>query len=282
MSLQERLLHYKDAIPQIRLNVKGRTAELVNPLIRLFSNSPTASKKIIDSLSTFMQERNERMKDSFEAKLRESIQSLIDMRLNRINSTGTLDATTEEDRTLGVYTFTNESIKNQLITDSDAKEDPEKKGSYYSPGLGIGFNQSKITTILKSKFKAKLPITKRIGNKSYRCVEFNQEYLNRLKASYTVEKEIKILNGENVTPVTPVTPPGHIADQNDLKNEEQSSPNEREDSKDVVTNQGKKGGRILPQTITAVTTVTCDKCGDNLDLDPFYVKIHLERCDGTT
>jgi hypothetical protein len=191
-----RLIHWNDPIPQIRLNVKGRTAELVKPLIRLFSNSPIARKKIIESLSTFMQERNERMKDSFEAKLIESIQSLINARAERI-----LDPTTD-DKELGPYTFTNESIRNQLITDTDAKEDPQKKGSYYSHSLGMAFNQSKITRVMKSKFKAKLG-SKRVGEKSYRCIEFNQYYLTRLKESYTVEEDIQII--ESVTPVTPVT-----------------------------------------------------------------------------
>jgi hypothetical protein len=37
-----RLLHYKDSIPMVKLNVKGRTNELTKPYIRLFQSSPIA------------------------------------------------------------------------------------------------------------------------------------------------------------------------------------------------------------------------------------------------
>ena len=67
-----RLIHHKDVIPMVDLNVKGRTAELTSPLIRLFQNAPLARKKMFDSLSEFMKERNQNMLNSFEAKLRES------------------------------------------------------------------------------------------------------------------------------------------------------------------------------------------------------------------
>ena len=59
----------------IDLNVKGRTAELTSPLIRLFQNSPVAKQKLLDSLSEFMKERKQNMLNSFESKLRRSIQT---------------------------------------------------------------------------------------------------------------------------------------------------------------------------------------------------------------
>jgi hypothetical protein len=193
-----RLLHYKDPILNVKLNVKGRTAELVSPLIRLFQNSPIARARLLDSLTKFIKERNESMLDSFEAKLRKSIQYLIDARLARSGQP------TDEDRELGPFTLTNESIKDKFVSDTEAREDPEKKGMYYSPEVGV-FSQAKITSILKSKFKARVGIVKRIGEKTHRCAEFNQDYLNRMKASYEVPEKIEV-----VTPVTPVTPFGSI------------------------------------------------------------------------
>ena len=178
-----RLWHWKDTIPMIKLNVKGRTAELTSPLIRLFQNAPVAREKILDSLSEFMKERNQNMLNSFDPKLRESIQILIDLRLDRINQVDTLDSPTQEDSQLGPYTFTNESIKEQLVRHSEAEPDTEKKSLYYSAEIGA-FGQAKITTVLKSKFKAKVGVVKRINDKTYRCVEFKEAYLNRLKASY--------------------------------------------------------------------------------------------------
>ena len=273
-----RLIHHKDVIPMVDLNVKGRTAELIKPLVRLFQNSKIPKHKILDSLSEFMKERNQNMLNSFEAKLRESIQILIDLRLGRKKD----KKPTEEDTQLGPYTFTNESIKDMLVSHSEAEGDTEKKGLYYSAEIGP-FGQAKITTVLKSKFKAKLPIIKKIKNKTYRCVEFNPAYLNRLKSSYEVEDKIKILSKkEKVTPVTPVTPldgysPNKFNDfehQNEPKNEE-------------------KEGQYSSRGVTTVTTVTepepkpkprpqatCPKCG--ITDDAFNMRIHIANCEGTT
>lgn len=250
-----RLIHRNDPIPQIRLNVKGREAELVKPLIRLFRNSPEAREKIIGSLSMFIQERNESRNDSFESKLLGSIQSLIGARKSR---KGENQNQIEEDKTLGDYTFTNECIRNKLIVDTEAEEDPEKKGMYYSPLVG-SFGQAKITSVLKSKFKPKLPISKKIGDKTYRCVEFNQDYLNRLKGSYTTEKWIRILD-KSVTPVTPVTAFGGFdADNLSVKSS---------------VNEAKKETDNPPIGVTAVTAVTCQTCGETLDSDRYYAKLH--------
>ena len=79
-----RLLHYKDPILNVKLNVKGRSAELTNPLIRLFRNSPLALKRILETLSKFIEERNESKKGTFESKLYEVVSSLINERIERV------------------------------------------------------------------------------------------------------------------------------------------------------------------------------------------------------
>jgi hypothetical protein len=278
-----RLIRHKDIIPMVDLNVKGRTAELTSPLIRLFQDAPLAREKMFDSLSEFMKERNQNMLNSFEAKLRESVQTLIDLRLGRINQVGKLDPPTEEDTQLGPYTFTNESIKDKLVSHSEAEEDTEKgkKGLYYSAEIGA-FGQAKITTVLKSKFKAKVGIIKKINNKTHRCVEFKQAYLNRLKTSYEVEDKIRIVSKEKkekVTPVTLVTPLDELS-HNNLNDFERE--NERKNEE--------KEGEYSSRGVTTVTTVTeeetkqkprqkatCPKCG--YTDDAFYMKNH--HCEGT-
>ena len=275
-----RLIHHKDIIPMVDLNVKGRTAELTSPLIRLFQNAPLAREKMFDSLSEFMKERNQNMLNSFEAKLRESVQTLIDLRLGRINHVGKLDPPTEEDTQLGPYIFTNESIKDELVRHSEANEDTEKKSLYYSAEIGP-FGQAKITTVLKSKFKAKLPIVKKIKNKTYRCVEFNPVYLNRLKSSYEVEDKIRMVSRgvkEKVTPVTPVTPVQQVSSNNFNDFERESEPKNEE-----------KGREYSSRGVTTVTTVTeletkkkprpqatCPKCGEKSS-SPYWFKHH--HCD---
>ena len=100
-----RLLHFKDRILNVKLNVKGRTAELAKPLIRLFQDSPIAREKILDSLSMFIQERNESNVNSFEAKLYQSIESLIKERVER-----SLDPTDEDSilKPLSIYQSSNQ------------------------------------------------------------------------------------------------------------------------------------------------------------------------------
>ena len=177
-----RLLHHKDPIPFVELNVKGRTAELTNPLIRLFQNSPVALEKILDSLSMFTQERNESNVNSFESKLHQSIESLLNERM--------LEPPTN-DSVLKTYEFTNQAIKDKLIEITEAQPDPEKNNMYYSPEIGA-FSQTKITNILKSKFKVE-STRAYINGKTVRCVEFKKEYLDRIKATYNIPKKIEII-----------------------------------------------------------------------------------------
>ena len=87
---------------------------------------------MFDSLSEFMKERNQNMLNSFEAKLRESVQILIDLRLDRINQVGKLDPPTEEDTQLGPYIFTNESIKEHWSAIAKQKKTRRKK-DYTTP-----------------------------------------------------------------------------------------------------------------------------------------------------
>lgn len=284
-----RLLHYKDLIPMVKLNVKGRTNELTKPYIRLFQNSRVSKKKILDSLSEFMLERKQNMLDSFEAKLLESVQSLINLRLERKKE----KAGTNEDRELGPYTFTNESIKQRLIDDNEAEPDPDKKGVYYSTETGP-FGQAKITSILRSKFKAKFPKPKKIDGKTHRCVEFKESYLKRLKASYEVPDKIKIVESP-VTVVTPVTPSGGISDDSNVVAEGSNIQNDIEITKselkdydnsisrcEIEASKDKKKAPIVTGSVTSVTSVTkvkvpCSQCGELLEPGPFYQRIH--RCD---
>ena len=62
---------------------------------------------------------------------------------------------------------------------------------YYSPEIGA-FSQTKITNILKSKFKVE-STRAYINGKTVRCVEFKKEYLDRIKATYNIPKKIEII-----------------------------------------------------------------------------------------
>ncbi|HYA84001.1 MAG TPA: hypothetical protein VEH06_11215, partial [Candidatus Bathyarchaeia archaeon] len=78
-----RMLHYSDVIPDIKLNIIHRSAELTKPILRLFryqNNSPTTLEKIRLALSKFIERRNDLKRNSIESKLRDAINNLAEER----------------------------------------------------------------------------------------------------------------------------------------------------------------------------------------------------------
>lgn len=209
-----RLLHYNDPIPDVDLNVKNRTAELTKPLIKLFQNSPIALEKILDSLSKFMIERNEIKKNSFESKLYEVIDELKKEREQRFKE----GKETDEDKALREYdtAFTNPALLEKTIDVMDCKV-TETPNVYWSSEVSCKISQTKITSVSKSKFKAK-PFAKKLPDrdnpdkdKTVRCLEYEEKYLNRIKSTYEMPDKIEIITeSEKVTPVTPITLPTDI------------------------------------------------------------------------
>jgi hypothetical protein len=256
-----RLLHHKDPIPNLKLNVKNRTAELTKPLIRLFNNSPLTKQRILDDLSKFINERNENKKNSFEAKLYNVITQLIEDRKELIKK-GTLDET--ELKVLGTHIFSNEIIRDTCKSEMDGRTIEGKDTAFYSPEFGT-ISQKKITSILKSKFKVDPPKLYRIGNEVLRCVEFKQNVLDRIKSYYDTPDEIRVVD-EVVTDATNVTDSGGIDKgqtnnsepktstnlENTLVNEDKNTINSISSNEN---NQQKEEG-ILPESVTDVTSVT--------------------------
>ena len=237
-----RLLHHDDAILDVDLNVRNRTAELTKPLIRLFQNSPFALQKILDSLTKFMTERNEIKKDSFESKFYEVIDALI--------------------QDIGGLSFINKELleKSKEVMECTKTEIPN---IYWSPVVNQTVTQSKITTVAKSKFKAK-PFSRKIDGKTVRGLEFEKRYLDRIKSIYDIPNKIEIKKA--VTPVTLVTLYTDIQtrlrtamhaeitskEQNLLENSYRKDENA---SKRLMDNT-LKDSHIPPHAVTAVTTVT--------------------------
>ncbi len=195
-----RMLHYDDSILDVDLNVKNRTAELTKPLIKLFQNSPIALQRILFSLTKFMIERNEIKKNSFESKLYEVIDKLKEERKERLES----EIATNDEKTLGELTFTNLALMNMAKEIMECAE-TEKPNIFWSQEVGTTVSQTKITSVAKSKFKAK-PWPKKIDGKTVRCLIFEEQYLKRIKSNYDTPEKIEIITKtEKVTLVTPVT-----------------------------------------------------------------------------
>ena len=259
-----RLLHYKDPILNVKLNVKGRSAELTNPLVRLFRNSPAALKRILETLSKFIEERNESKKGTFESKLYEVVSSLINERIQRVR----LKELTVEDKDLEAYpcALVSEKVRERFILDTEAQKMDDKPGMYYSQDIGL-FSQRKINSVLKSKFKAEFERYP-VSGKTTRCVGFKQNYLDRIKSYYEIPDKIEIVNW---TPRTPRTPGESI--QTDLKSSdehEKEGINRSEHPRQASEASEASKTKPRPQT-------TCSKCGTTDDA--FYMKNH--RCEGT-
>lgn len=201
-----RLVNYYEPIQDVKLNIKNRISELTKPLIRLFQNAPIALEKILNSLSQFMAERSEVKQDSFESKLHQTIEYLVKERNKILES----DKPLEDCKTLGKTTFTNESIRNILREVTEGEEIEDKKDCFYSSLEGIGLvSQTRITKILKSKFKVKTPSI-RLSDKTYRCVQFEEKYLDRIKSNYNTPSKIEIIKDQSCYTVTDVTLSGKV------------------------------------------------------------------------
>ncbi len=249
-----RLIHYKDAILNVKLNVSGRSAELTNPLIRLFRNSPIALKRLLDTLSKFIEERNESKKGTFESKLYEVVSSLINERIGR-----TFDPS-QEDKDLEAYpcALVSESIREQFILYTEAQKMDDKPGMFYSQEIGP-FSQRKINSVLKSKFKSKF-VRYPINGKTTRCIQFKQGYLDRIKSYYEIPDKIEILNW------TPRTPGESI--RADLEGFSEHEKSDKNGSEHPIQASEASEASETKQTLL----VKCPTCP--YTSEPYWMKLH--------
>jgi len=270
-----RILHYDDAILDIDLNVKNRTAEVTKPLIKLFQNSPIALQRILDSLTKFMIERHEIKKNSFESKLYEVIDKLKEERKERLES----GIATNDEKNLGELTFTNAALMNMAKEIMECTE-TEKPNIFWSSEVGTAISQTKITSVAKSKFKAD-PCSKKIECKTVRCLTFDKKFLNRIKSAYHVPKKIEIIKSaeqqekEKVTLVTDVTlVRSPLALYSDIMNTKikaitqdllKNSNKNDENYTNQVAKSALKDIPLPPTSVTTVTTVTTTENADSIE-----------------
>jgi hypothetical protein len=175
-----RLVHYDDTIPDIRLNIENRNAELTKPLLRLFcteNHSSVAVEEIRPALSKFIAEKNEQKSNSIEAAMYATANELI----NEAQKS-------EENDKSGIFGFTNEQILNKfkkIINGMDIRAD-----LLYSIDEGK-ISHKRLTSLYKSKFRA-VPY-KTSGSDSKRGLRFSKEIVEKIGLQYQNEDEIKIL-----------------------------------------------------------------------------------------
>jgi|ERR687898_2175730 hypothetical protein len=79
----------------------------------------------------------------------------------------------DELEVLGTHTFSNESIRFACKDEMDGHDIPNKEMAFYSPEFSQ-VSQKKITSILKSKFKAQSKLY-HIKDQVLRCMKFEQD-----------------------------------------------------------------------------------------------------------
>jgi hypothetical protein len=169
------MLHHKDTIKDVNLNIFNREAELTKPLIRLFQNSPNVLKELLLALSKCLDAKRKIKSTSLEAVLYTAINNLIP-------NGETIDNTS---------TITNESIQEEVKRITDGADIPGKQ-AFYSRDLGVEVSYAKITKTLVDKFKAEKTLIG-TGNQRKRGVRFTKDDLDRKSIDYDVPDKIEIL-----------------------------------------------------------------------------------------
>ena len=167
-----RLLHYKDKIPDVKLNIENREKQLFKPLIRVFQNTETL-KELLPIISKYVRQRRESNANSLHAFLYRTIRELI-----------SAQNTTEPESGLIWNTIT-ESLQGDTIHN--------KPQSYQSVEFGY-LSQKDITQILKDIFGAKK--SKRHGEG--RKLEFDKVKLEKLGKIYDLDINVEVNKQEEV------------------------------------------------------------------------------------
>jgi len=171
-----RMLHHKDTIKDIALNIINREAELTKPLIRLFKDSPGVLKELLPALTKCLDAKRKVKSTSLEAILYTAI-------CNLIPEHG--------------LTIDNQSIVDEVkgITDGVNIEDQQ---AFYCQDLEK-VTHRKITDTLVDKFKAERTSKGRDKDKK-RALRFTQENLDRKGKEYDVPDQIEILPNNQQPP----------------------------------------------------------------------------------
>jgi hypothetical protein len=168
------MLHYKDTIKDVKLNITNREAELTKPLIRLFQDSPLVLKELLPTLSKLLNAKRKVKSNSLESKIYTAVRNLIPYH---------------------GYVIDHQSIINEVMRITNGEEIFGEK-AFYSTDIGK-VTHRKIIDILVDSFKAERT-HKGSGNDKKRAVQFKEEDLKRKDREYNVPDKIEILPDEKV------------------------------------------------------------------------------------
>jgi hypothetical protein len=72
-----RLLHFKDKIPDIKLNIQNREKQLFKPVLRVFQRTETTLNELLPVISNYISQRRENNADTLHAFLYRIIKELV-------------------------------------------------------------------------------------------------------------------------------------------------------------------------------------------------------------
>lgn len=128
-----RLLHFKDKIPNIQLDIQNREKQLFKPVLRVFQNTDTL-KELLPVISRYVSQRRETNANTLHAFLYRVIIELI--------------------KSQNSFELESSMIWNTLTDILAGEFNPNKKLSYDTSDFGI-ISRKEITQILKDVFGAK-------------------------------------------------------------------------------------------------------------------------------
>jgi hypothetical protein len=161
-----RLIHCKDKIPNIKLNIRNREKQLFKPVLRVFQGTRTFDI-LRPVISKYIKERRQKKINSYHAFLYRIIRDLI-------SAQNTLE-------------LQSNNIWNFLKMNLEWKDIPYKPQSIETVEFGVLSLKGVIQT-LKEVFHAEPP--RHIG--STRSLVFSQDVLDRMRDTYDIDIEIKV------------------------------------------------------------------------------------------
>jgi hypothetical protein len=156
-----RLVHFKDPIPDIDINVQRRNKELCKPCIQLFYETPV-QEKIEQTFQTFLDIKNSKRARSLEAILIPVVIKMVEEEGKEISSKR-------------IWEFIQENIQGELYSSNE----------YHIADYVL--YRSTVTKLLEDKFGAEPPKHTKKGN----VVVFNLDKLEKIQKSYDIDVDIK-------------------------------------------------------------------------------------------
>ena len=179
-----RLLHFKDKIPNIKLNIQNREKQLFKPVLRVFQNTQTLNE-LSPVISNYIRQRRQSNANTFHAFLYRTVKELV----QKQNS----------------YELESGLIWNTIKDALQGSDIPNRPLSYDSTEFGV-ISQKDVVQTLSDVFGAE-----RSRDRTSRKLVFDPSKLDRLAKIYDMDVEVKLVT--HMAHVTHVGLDKHLQEQ---------------------------------------------------------------------